>query len=44
MSQSPFAMLLPIDLDSKAINAIVETPKGSQNKYAIDLQRGVLVL
>jgi inorganic pyrophosphatase len=37
----PIRELPPIDPDSKHLNVVVDTPKGSRNKYKLDEQRGV---
>ena len=41
---SPEARLAPFDPESKLLNAIVETPKGSRNKYSFDPARGLYCL
>jgi len=39
-----FANIVPFDPKTKTVNVIIETPKGSRNKYAYDPVRGVIVL
>jgi inorganic pyrophosphatase len=40
----PFSALEPFDPDSGELNAVVETPRGSRNKYSLDEQTGVFKL
>ena len=44
MPSSPFASLPPFDAETQAVNVVVETPKGSRNKFKYDLKTGVFVL
>jgi inorganic pyrophosphatase len=39
-----FAKLNPFDPESGALNVVIETPKGSRNKYAFDEDSGLFVL
>jgi len=43
-SKSPFACLPPIDSKSEAVNVIIETPKGSRNKFKFDPKCGLFTL
>src|SRR5262245_5803167 len=38
---TPIQELPPIDPESERLNAVVDTPKGSRNKYKLDEKRGV---
>ena len=38
---TPIQELPPIDPDSERLNVVVDTPKGSRNKYKLDEKRGV---
>jgi inorganic pyrophosphatase len=40
----PFIDLPPFDSDSDALNAIVDTPKGSRNKFKYDEEKGLFKL
>ena len=37
---TPIQELPPIDPDSERLNVVVDTPKGSRNKYKLDEKRG----
>lgn len=39
MDGSPYWLLDPLDPENEAVNAIIDTPKGSRNKYKYDVQR-----
>lgn len=41
---NPFADLNPFDRESGELNAIIDTPKGSRNKFSFDEDRGLFVL
>ncbi len=41
---SPFDKLTPFDEESGELNVVIETPKGSRNKYAYDGDLGIFVL
>ena len=41
---SPYASLGPFDADSDELNIVIETPKGSRNKFEYDDKRGVFKL
>ncbi len=41
---SPFEKLTPYDEESGELNVVIETPKGSRNKYAYDEKIGLFVL
>ena len=38
---TPIQDLPPIDPDSERLNVVVDTPKGSRNKYKLDEKRGI---
>jgi inorganic pyrophosphatase len=44
LRNSPFLRLPPFDEDSGDLNIIIETPKGSRNKYRYDIKRGLFEL
>lgn len=44
MGQSPFWHLEPIDAQSGDVRAIIDTPKGSRNKYKFDPDKGLFRL
>src|SRR6185295_6553872 len=39
-----YMTLTAFDSDSKLLNAIIETPKGSRNKFSYDQKHGLFVL
>jgi inorganic pyrophosphatase len=41
---NPFEKLPPFDAETGDLNVVVETPKGSRNKYAFDEELGLFVL
>jgi inorganic pyrophosphatase len=41
---SPFDDLPPFDPDDKSLNVIIETPKGSRNKFNYDGKKGLFKL
>jgi inorganic pyrophosphatase len=43
-SSTPFDKLTPFDKESGDLNVVIETPKGSRNKYAYDEKLGLFVL
>jgi len=43
-NQSPFDKLPPFDAESGDLNVVIETPKGSRNKYAYDEKLGLFVM
>ncbi|MGI9056562.1 MAG: inorganic diphosphatase [Pyrinomonadaceae bacterium] len=43
-SKTPFDNLKPFDEEKGELNVIIETPKGSRNKYAYDEKLGLFVL
>ena len=43
-SNNPFDKLKPFDKESGELNVVIETPKGSRNKYAFDKKLGLFVL
>ena len=42
--ERPFAGLEPFDPESRELNAVIETPKGSRNKFKFDEKRRLFVL
>src|SRR5215218_1947990 len=44
MSQHPVANLSPFDADNGQWRVVIETPKGSHNKYTFDEELGLFVL
>ena len=44
MTNNAFEKLKPFDEESGDLNVIIETPKGSRNKYAFDEKLGLFVL
>jgi len=43
-SSNPFDKLTPFDKESGELNVVIETPKGSRNKYAYDEKLGLFVM
>lgn len=43
-SNNPFEKLKPFDEETGELNVVIETPKGSRNKYAFDEKLGIFVL
>ncbi len=43
-SLNPFDKLTPFDKESGELNVVIETPKGSRNKYAYDEKLGLFVM
>lgn len=43
-SNNPFEKLKPFDEETGELNVVIETPKGSRNKYAFDENLGIFVL
>jgi inorganic pyrophosphatase len=44
MDSSPYWLLDPVDPETGTVNAIIDTPKGSRNKYKYDPKRGLFRL
>ncbi len=44
MAESPYARLAAFDRESGHLNAVIETPQGSRNKYKYDEGHGVFTL
>src|SRR5687768_7611459 len=40
MVATPLVALPPVDPDSQLLNVVIDTPKGSRNKYKFDEQQG----
>ncbi len=43
-AKSPFVNLPPFDKETGDVNVVIETPKGSRNKYKYDTKRGLFIL
>ncbi|MDB5339374.1 MAG: inorganic diphosphatase [Planctomycetaceae bacterium] len=44
MSRSPITSLPPFDPETKSVNVIIETPRGSRNKFTFDPELGLFTL
>ena len=44
MSKNIYEKLIPFDEEKGELNVVIETPKGSRNKYAFDEDLGIFVL